>query len=387
MPPAAELDDRRLQVHSFPGSGTTSSNARDTHSLIHTDYEQAMLDDDTRDDRSAISPDDCGDRQYGLPFPSRASSWVASSRSPSPQNSAEAFPNPEQRRREDRSTTLSSSRGSALVLRRAISRRPTFTEDQTAAKGSSDEALTTAEEEVCFWTPDESKIGGGNDFEERYEFVADQSRAKPCERWKIGTCGDIIGSRYFDQIKAKDDLSAAPGSVGKEAPISSTSPTNNENAEFWNTPTTPRHRRGDAMIHAPEIGDLPRDGETLHELFRGRQGVWWLDCYDSTAEGLAMLMKAFAIHPVTFEDIWVQETREKVELFRSYHFVCFRSFVQNKNSSDFLDPVNVYTIVFSEGVLSFRFAPSPHSTNVRKLISQPRNYVAFSSDWICYALM
>ncbi|PWW74084.1 hypothetical protein C7212DRAFT_331362 [Tuber magnatum] len=168
-----------------------------------------------------------------------------------------------------------------------------------------------------------------------YEFVAGQSHAGPCERRrKMSACGDIIGSRYFDQIKAKEDLSAAPGSVGKEAPISSTPPTNNEKAGLWNTPTTPRHRRvsnpdrfsffsseGDAMIHAPEIGDLPRDGETLHELFRGRQGVWWLDCYGPTTEELAMLMKAFAIHPVTSEDIWVQETREKVELFRSYFWI------------------------------------------------------------------
>ncbi|PWW80016.1 hypothetical protein C7212DRAFT_308077 [Tuber magnatum] len=168
-----------------------------------------------------------------------------------------------------------------------------------------------------------------------YEFVADQSRAKPCERRrKMSTCGDIIGSRYFDQIKAKEDLSTAPGSVGKEAPISSTSPTNNEKAEFWNTPTTPRHRRVrnpdrfsffssecDALIHAPEIGDLSCDGEILHELFRGRQSFWWLDYYDPTTGGSAVLMKAFAIHPVTSEDIWIQETCEKVELFKSYYFI------------------------------------------------------------------
>ncbi|CUS08036.1 unnamed protein product [Tuber aestivum] len=111
--------------------------------------------------------------------------------------------------------------------------------------------------------------------------------------------------------------------------MSSTSPTNNEKAKFWNTPTTPRHRRvsnpdqfgffsseGDAMIHAPEIGDLPRDGETLHQLFR---------------EELAMLMKAFAIDPLASEHIWVLETREKVGLCRSYYFGCFRSFVQNEN--------------------------------------------------------
>ncbi|CUS08518.1 unnamed protein product [Tuber aestivum] len=301
--PTAELDDR-FEAHAFPCSGTTSSNARDTHSLIHRDYKQSVLDEDTCDDRS-----------------------------PAAQNSVGAYANREQRCREDCSAAISSQvlADLALGLRRTKSRRPTFTEDQTAANGSGDEALTTSGEDICFLPPEESKIRGGIDFEEVYEFVADQSGAKPDEalttsgedicflppeeskirggidfeevyefvadqsgakpgerRGKISTCGDLIGSRRFDQIKAKEDLPAAPRNVGKEAPMSSTSPTNKGKAEFWNTPTTPRHRRvsnpdqfgffsseGDAMIHAPEIGDLPRDGETLHELFRGKASGGW----------------------------------------------------------------------------------------------------------------
>ncbi|PUU76415.1 hypothetical protein B9Z19DRAFT_990752 [Tuber borchii] len=411
--PAAELDDHRFQAHSLPRSGTMSSDVRTrpdislivegAHSPIHRDYEQAVLDDDTRDSRPALSPDDCVGHQYSVRYPSRSSSRVSSARSPSPPNSVDAFANPEHRRRVDRSATISSQAPAdlALGLRRTMSRRPTFTEDEAGGNGSGDEALPNAEEDVCFPPPEENTIPGGIDFEEMDEFVANQSRAKPCERRrKMSTCGDPIGSRYFDQIKAREDSSVIPSAVGKEAPISSASSVNDEKAEFCNTPTTPRHRRvsnpdrfsffsseGDATIHAPEIGDLLCDGENFHDLFRGGQGVWWLDCYNPTTEELAMLMKAFAIHPLTAEDIRVQETREKVELFRSYYFVCFRSFVQNKNSPDFMEPVNVYVIVFREGVLSFHFAPCPHSANVRKRIRQLRDYVALSSDWICYALI
>ena len=411
--PAAELDDHRFQAHSLPRSGTMSSDVRTrpdisliiegAHSPIHRDYEQAVLDDDTRDNRPALSPDDCVGRQYSVRYPSRSSSRVSSTRSPSPPNSVDAFANPEHRRRADRSATISSQAPAdlALGLRRTMSRRPTFTEDEAGGNGSGDEALPNAEEDVCFPPREENTIPGGIDFEEMDEFVANQSRVKPCERRrKMSTCGDPIGSRYFDQIKAREDSSVIPSVVGKEAPISSASSVNDEKVEFCNTPATPRHRRvsnpdrfsffsseGDATIHAPEIGDLLCDGENFHDLFRGGQGVWWLDCYNPTPEELAMLMKAFAIHPLTAEDIRVQETREKVELFRSYYFVCFRSFVQNKNSPDFMEPVNVYVIVFREGVLSFHFAPCPHSANVRKRIRQLRDYVALSSDWICYALM
>jgi len=52
-----------------------------------------------------------------------------------------------------------------------------------------------------------------------------------------------------------------------------------------------------------------------------------------------------------------------------------------------MDPINIYIIVFGEGVLSFHFTPSNHSANVRRRIRQLRDYVALSSDWICYALI
>jgi len=38
-------------------------------------------------------------------------------------------------------------------------------------------------------------------------------------------------------------------------------------------------------------------------------------------------------------------------------------------------------------VISFTFRPSPHAVNVRKRIGKLRDYVALSSDWICYAMM
>jgi magnesium transporter len=37
--------------------------------------------------------------------------------------------------------------------------------------------------------------------------------------------------------------------------------------------------------------------------------------------------------------------------------------------------------------LSFSFQPNSHATNVRARIAMLKDYVALSSDWICYALM
>ncbi|GAV49798.1 hypothetical protein ZYGR_0R00390 [Zygosaccharomyces rouxii] len=53
---------------------------------------------------------------------------------------------------------------------------------------------------------------------------------------------------------------------------------------------------------------------------------FWLDVLNPTEEEMKVLSKAFGIHPLTTEDIFLGEAREKVELFRDYYLVCFRSF-------------------------------------------------------------
>ncbi|CUM67093.1 uncharacterized protein PRCAT00004782001 [Priceomyces carsonii] len=53
---------------------------------------------------------------------------------------------------------------------------------------------------------------------------------------------------------------------------------------------------------------------------------FWLDVLDPTEEEMKVLSKTFGIHPLTTEDIFLGEAREKVELFRSYYFICFTSF-------------------------------------------------------------
>ena len=48
----------------------------------------------------------------------------------------------------------------------------------------------------------------------------------------------------------------------------------------------------------------------------------------------------------------MEETREKIELFRNYYLVCFRGFDQDPYSPTYLEPLNMYIIVFREGILS-----------------------------------
>ncbi|KAG0650722.1 metal ion transporter [Hyphodiscus hymeniophilus] len=119
----------------------------------------------------------------------------------------------------------------------------------------------------------------------------------------------------------------------------------------------------------------------------GERPTWWLDVLSPTEAEMKVIAKAFGIHPLTAEDIMLQEAREKVELFRNYYFVNYRSFEQDMNNEDFLEPVNMYVVVFREGVISFHFSMTPHPANVRRRIRQLSDYLILSSDWISYAII
>jgi len=119
----------------------------------------------------------------------------------------------------------------------------------------------------------------------------------------------------------------------------------------------------------------------------GERPTFWLDVLSPTDSEMKVISKTFGIHPLTAEDIMMQEDREKVELFRHYYLVNYRSFEQDRNSEDYLQPVNMYVVVFREGVISFHFAMTPHPANVRRRIRQLNKSLILSADWISYAII
>lgn len=102
-------------------------------------------------------------------------------------------------------------------------------------------------------------------------------------------------------------------------------------------------------------GPGPTDGSPDHD---PEAFTWWMDVHSPTDEEMRMLSKVFGIHPLTTEDILLEETREKIELFRNYYLVCFRSFDQDPYSQTYLEPLNMYIIVFREGTLSVSHLPA-----------------------------
>jgi magnesium transporter len=119
----------------------------------------------------------------------------------------------------------------------------------------------------------------------------------------------------------------------------------------------------------------------------GARPTFWLDVLCPSEEEMKVLARAFGIHQLTVEDIMMQEQREKVELFSRYYFVNYRSFEQDQESENHLEPVNMYIVVFREGVLTFHHSMTPHPANVRRRIRQLNDYMSPSADWISYGII
>lgn len=411
-----------------------ADDALQRHGLTVRDFEQAVVD----DDRSVVgTPVDEGRlarrgstasrierrntfrraRQVA-DKPSRSRDSSASSRSFSPPNSVDAFAEPRRRERANTANSIVLSEFN-LALHRTISggthsRRPTFSESKDNDQGlEAASRHSSAEDDVCFPPPEENSKTYSVDFETLEEFVAESQAKTPVVhtlRHKPSVASFASNSRVFNDLRPKPTAPIVPrivttastpcgheleaGATGdvsrnvnekptKVLSLSSLDPSERNRWTFFSSEL-------DDTIHAPDLGGLLMPGECFRDLFElgSKGGAWWLDMLSPTEEEVYAVCKAFGVHPLTREDIFTQETREKVELFKSYYFVCFRSFHQmDKNSDDFMEPVNVYAVVFREGLLTFTFCMNPHAANVRKRIGRLRDYVSLSADWICYALM
>lgn len=399
--PIAELDDHRHQTPTAPLTerprrGTFDSlygarrldqrpmnDGQDTDgpNIRVRDFEEAVVDSDDVNDSPSI--------QHINRRPT-----FGTQRSESPPNSVKAFA---QARRREHDTAVSDNRddwqGEEDELRRTTSitsRRSVRSKTRTAdVETASIVSGASAKDDVCFPAQEgNQKDKLAIDFEYLEDFIAEQriSRVASYREPDVRIFSDLrpqtaLGSKESD---SRDDVAEA-----KE--LDSIDPSKGQQhldpnrlcffSSAW-----------ESTIHAAELGDLVLPGEDLRNLFvlpPGEDGVWWLNVNNPSKEEVVAICKAFGTHPLTTEDIATQESREKIELFPSYYFACFRSFnsVVDEEGHEEYEPFNIYAIVFREGTLSFSFAPNSHASNVRKRIALLKDFVALSSDWICYALM
>lgn len=247
----------------------------------------------------------------------------------------------------------------------------------------------------------------------------------------------IVNSAAINGVPMASPSGLLPAGLANASVIGSMAPT---------TVASSINIEEEEKLFDPTAVSLPISVEALKE----SETPFWLDVLDPTEEEIKVLSKTFGIHPLTTEDIFLGEAREKVELFKSYYFVCFTSFdvvyerrkqrakeherkmqklqdmmdEQNKgmltkvynwfsrkgSNGSYMDhmendqsslkskaakkvrdgelqPLNMYMIVFKNAVITFHFGQTPHPINVRRRARLLKEYLNVSADWLCYALV
>jgi len=435
--PVPELDDHRHQSSSVqkPRSRrgtveTMRSPSRSEHpdlSLVNRgllqvtarDFEEAIVDEESGGASPIQGRDGPRDRSR------RGTATTLDPRSVSPPNSVKAFADARRREREPSTSDAHAAKdfadprfhhehglhraksNSGASCRSHRSRRSRRYTNDNDARSFAESIKSEAEEDVCFplhttGNKDTLQI----DFEGLEEFIAEEeSREKtpPKGQPHARIFHDLRGHKASNpptivmsngdvvEIPSNDSSSVDEKQI-ENSSLESMSPQRAIDVnrfEFFSS-------QQESTIHAAEFGDLILPGEDIRNLFslpQGEEGeegegVWWLNMNNPTEEEIRAICRAFGVHPLTIEDIGTQEAREKIELFSSYYFACFRSFniVEIDDGQEY-EPFNIYVVVFREGTLSFSFSQNSHAASVRKRITMLKDYVALSSDWICYALM
>ncbi|KAG6128137.1 hypothetical protein E4U22_005837 [Claviceps purpurea] len=381
---------RRGTFDSLYGSRQVDTDAGPlTPDIRVRDFEEAIIDEDTLD----VPHTARHGRRLTVETPNEG-------RSVSPPNSVKAFA---QARRRERDMSFSEpnrdfedghGRSMSISSRRSYRSKARTTEPDTNS------LLTNkaAEEDVCFPLQDSSR---NHDLRIDFDFLenfinAERAASSESRRSPRSSFDDLRvkqPSAHQTQVATSDgdilDLPSDNSSKEKAPTNVSTRPTvhplDNNRFSFFSS-------AWESTIHAAEMGDLVLPGEDIRGLFElpkdETDGVWWLNVNRASKEEVQGICKAFGVHPLTIEDIITQEAREKIELFPSYYFACFRSFnvVEEPDGIEY-EPFNIYVLVFREGTLSFSFAPNSHASQVRKRITALKEYMSLSSDWICYALI
>lgn len=143
--------------------------------------------------------------------------------------------------------------------------------------------------------------------------------------------------------------------------------------------------------------------EEVREYLENDASMYWLDICAPHINDLHSIAELLRIHPLTIEDIQMDDSREKCEIYEEYVFVSVRTCASNYHRSsvtnktyeeqhvsvDSSGTVSLYILLFKDKVLSLHQQPIPHIRNTLKRI-YPLRTMAFgevSADWILYCLL
>lgn len=158
-------------------------------------------------------------------------------------------------------------------------------------------------------------------------------------------------------------------------------------------------------FYSPSTDIVQRNilGEIREHLEGDNTSMYWLDICAPQVSDLHSIAELLRIHPLTIEDIQMDDSREKCEIYEEYVFVSVRTCASNYHrtsvtsktyedqqvSVDSDGTVSLYILLFKDKVLSLHQQPIPHVRNALKRI-YPLRAMTFgetTADWILYCLL
>jgi Mg2+ and Co2+ transporter CorA len=143
-------------------------------------------------------------------------------------------------------------------------------------------------------------------------------------------------------------------------------------------------------LRSSSFKDMFTSARDLLEILsrHGGNSIWWMDVQNPSDKTLRLLCSAFHVHPLTVEDIRMQETHEKMDHFPSYSFVCLRTFtVVTDESTVTYEPQTIYMVIFREGTLTFSYSKTQHNAHVLDRIAALQGYIPITQNWLFYAFV
>lgn len=144
---------------------------------------------------------------------------------------------------------------------------------------------------------------------------------------------------------------------------------------------------------------LAQPGEDPSVLFGGEEGgAFWIDVVAPNVEDLSRLGSTFGVHPLSTEDIQMNDSREKCEVFERYLFLCIQTCNQKfsneggngsptRRSEDLSPTSTLYILIFPRYIISLHQQPIPHIRRVlRRLYGLKTSQLDLSADWVMYSL-
>jgi magnesium transporter len=137
-----------------------------------------------------------------------------------------------------------------------------------------------------------------------------------------------------------------------------------------------------------------REGRPSHEavdlddisgLLGDDRAFLWLDVTDPTDEDLQILQRAFALHPLTIEDVQHRHQRPKVELFRDYAFMVLRALDLSETETP--AEIEIHAFVGPRFLATIRYDPAFDMAEVVRRWERQPELLALGGGFAAYVLI